>query len=520
MKNMIKCVLFLLLTAAILLPGSLTAHAAETAVPAREISGPHLVTDHSGIPSISRLFDGKLWENSKTTGSAYLTLEYAEGMGSLYLQFMNPYGAYTVTNNDSGAVYTAGTDLFIHEFIDLIGCFGTAPKSVTISFENGPAQFHELDVYTQGRVPDSVQKWEHPEEGKVDLMLFATHSDDDQLFFAGLLPYYGVERGYEVLVVYLTDHNNTAPGRRHEVLNGLWAVGIRNYPVLGNYPDFGDAQNLKEGFQKFEARGYSRESMTGFVVEQLRRFKPYVAVGHDFNGEYGHAQHRVYAQLVADAVAVSSDSAQYLESAEAYGTWDVPKTYIHLYKDNKIVMDWDQPMESFDGMTPFAVSKELGFSMHNSQQKGWAWYFEGMKTATQIKKYSPCQYGLYRSTAGEDVEKNDMFENLTNHTELDIIAAEQAKLEEEKQAESLAATPVPTDAPAESTADAPTEPATEAATNPPEPQPAAPPAETCPAPKVQDAETESGLVRWIAMEIVLAAALIAIVLLRKKKHHR
>ena len=27
-------------------------------------------------------------------------------------------------------------------------------------------------------------------------------------------------------------------------------------------------------------------------------------------------------------------------------------------------------------------------------------------------KYSPCKYGLFRSTVGEDVEKNEFFENL------------------------------------------------------------------------------------------------------------
>ena len=29
------------------------------------------------------------------------------------------------------------------------------------------------------------------------------------------------------------------------------------------------------------------------------------------------------------------------------------------------------------------------------------------------EKYSPCEFGLYRSLVGEDVNKNDMFENLT-----------------------------------------------------------------------------------------------------------
>ena len=33
-------------------------------------------------------------------------------------------------------------------------------------------------------------------------------------------------------------------------------------------------------------------------------------------------------------------------------------------------------------------------------------------SATQIKTYSPCEYGLYYSAVGEDKEKNNMFENV------------------------------------------------------------------------------------------------------------
>lgn len=391
---------------------------------AQEISGQNLVVASSGFPSLGSLFDDKRYDGWNTEDGAVLTLAHEGGIGSLYLTFGKSYGTYTVTNNDSEETITAGGHGYAHDFLDLAELFGSVPQSVTLTFSSGPAALHELQAFGPGQVPDSIQKWQEPVEGETDLVLFATHSDDDQLFFAGLLPYYAVERGYQVQVVYLTNHYNTAPFRIHEVLDGLWAVGIRSYPVFGPFPDFGDTYTVESAFWKFERFGYTKDEMVGFVVEQLRRFKPLVAVAHDFNGEYGHTQHKVYAQLVSEAVAVSYDPESYPESAETYGVWDVPKTYVHLYEENPIVMDWDTPMENFNGMTPYEVTKELGFPAHSSQQKNWGYFFRGHDTCASIPNYNPSYYGLYRTTVGLDVEKNDMFENVLSH-------GEQARLEEE-----------------------------------------------------------------------------------------
>lgn len=391
---------------------------------AQEISGQNLVVTSSGFPSVRCLFDTTRYEGWNTENGAVLTLAHEGGIGSLYLTFGKAYGTYTVTNEDSGETITVGGHGYVHDFLDLAELFGSVPQSVTLTFSSGPAALHELQAFGPGQVRDSIQKWQAPVEGQTDLVLFATHSDDDQMFFAGLLPYYAVERDYQVQVVYLTNHYNTAPFRIHEVLDGLWAVGIRSYPVFGPYPDFGDTYTVEGAFQRFEKFGYTKDSMVGFVVEQLRRFKPLVAVSHDFNGEYGHTQHKVYAQLVAEAVALSCDPEAYPESVEAYGSWDVPKTYVHLYEENPIVMDWDIPMENFNGMTPYEVSKELGFPAHSSQQKGWGYFFRGHDTCASIPHYNPSNYGLYRTTVGLDAEKNDMFENVLSH-------GEQARLEEE-----------------------------------------------------------------------------------------
>ena len=184
----------------------------------------------------------------------------------------------------------------------------------------------------------------------------------------------------------------------------------------------------------------TEEELLGFVVENLRRFRPMVAVGHDLQGEYGHGQHMVYADLLTKAIEITSDPEQYPESAEKYGTWDVPKTYLHLYPENEIYLDWDQPLESFGGMTAFEVTQKRGYPCHKSQYWDFAWYLAYKTTAAEITEFSPCEYGLYRSTVGPDVLKNDMFENVKTHVQRKaeeeaarLAAEEEAKRQEEER---------------------------------------------------------------------------------------
>ena len=89
---------------------------------------------------------------------------------------------------------------------------------------------------------------------------------------------------------------------------------------------------------------------------------------------------------------------------------------MHLYPENTVTLDLDTPIEGI-GKTPYQLSKD-GYSKHRSQAEFWftAWLCgeNGEYTsASQIDKYSPTLWGLYRSTVGPDTGKNDIFENLT-----------------------------------------------------------------------------------------------------------
>lgn len=411
--------------------------------PARDLRE-ELEISGTGYSKFAFLKDGKTKTYQRAKEDAVIKVSHPEGMAKLYLMFDLEFGEYTVTNDATGQSITAGTYGFLHELVDLEAAFGEKPTSVTLHFAGGRVHLSEIYAFSEGTLPDFVQQWQAPLEGCADLVLFATHGDDDQLYFAGLLPYYAGQLQYNVQVVYMTDHRNLTKERTHEMLTGLWSVGVRAYPVFGSFADF--RKDDKEATYRIYkgTYGLSKDDLLSYVVEQVRRFKPLVAVGHDPKGEYGHGMHMVYSELLRDSVTAANDPARFPESAEKYGTWEPKKVYLHLYEENPIVIDYDQPLDSFGGMTAFEVTQNLGFPCHESQYdyfKGWLYGGGKITLASQIKKYNPCKFGLYFTSVGEDVQKNDFFENLLTYEQQEQrrLAEEAARLEAERLAAEEAA---------------------------------------------------------------------------------
>lgn len=391
----------------------------------------------TNMAALNSMFDGQYGWYLPVPRWSWFTLQSQQPIGSVYLVFDHEPGIYTLTDEDTEKTVECGSNGFLRDYLDITELFGENVCNLKLSFPNSEAQIYEVRMFTAGEVPADVQKWKAPKDGNIDLMLFSTHADDEQLFFAGILPYYAGELDYEVLVVYLTDHRNQSNIRIQELLNGLWAVGVTNYPVIGSFPDF-YSMDKTESFTVYENNGCSREMMTGYIVEQLRRYKPLVAVGHDVNGEYGHGAHMMYTELLIGALELENDARWFPESSEEYGVWETPKTYIHLLPNAQIEMNWDRPLSKFNGMTAYEVSRDLGFGAHMSQQKDFEWYYKGHATAASIPEYSPCDYGLYRSTAGEDVRGGDFFENL--ETRGQALAREEEARRHAEEAERAAQT--------------------------------------------------------------------------------
>jgi len=240
-----------------------------------------------------------------------------------------------------------------------------------------------------------------------DLLVLPTHADDEHLYFVGVLPYYAGELGLRVQVAYLTHHWRQPP-RPHELLNGLWAVGVRNYPVISDFPDR-YAESLSEA-----ASVYGWDQIVEYQVSLLRRFKPLVVVGHDLSGEYGHGAHMLGAHAILAAADLAADPAYHPDSRQRYGTWDTPKLYLHLLRKNAITMDWSLPLSNFGGATAYEMAVQ-GYGCHRSQHQ-WAFRVPSAGPSGHL-------FGLARSRVGADVIGGDMFENIDLPRQWNVVPA-------------------------------------------------------------------------------------------------
>ena len=385
------------------------------------------VVDKNG--KIKAITDGKyttFWESSKRN-EPWVTLTSEKPIYGLYLCFRNLPASYVIQkkSGDEWVTVAEGDPRFYHAYYELDGLKKIRILSTTE--KKNILGFNEIYAFGQGEAPDWVQRWEPPLE-KADLMILVAHPDDELLFTGGAIPTYSAERGNAVQVAYLSPSN---PTRRSEALNGLWHMGVRNYPVFGNFSDrYAKTGKVKDAYK--EAGG--KQKVLDWVTELYRRFKPEVVVTQAENGEYGHPQHKMIADAAKECFTLAADAAQSPDSASAYGTWQVRKLYLHLYGDeaDQTVLDWDQPLSAFDGKTGAELAAEA-FALHVSQKgmgAGKGAKFEEFKVETTgAKKYPYDHFGLYATEVGADEAKNDFLEHIAS-------AAQPAKVKETEPEES------------------------------------------------------------------------------------
>lgn len=273
-----------------------------------------------------------------------------------------------------------------------------------------------LGVYSAGELPADAQRWNPPVD-KADLMVLSTHQDDELIFMGGTIPYYAVALQKPLVVVYMT---NCARYRRAEALNALWKMGVRDYPDFINLQD-DKVGSIEAGIKLWGGK----DNVLSLVVERIRRYKPEVIVTQDLNGEYGHNQHKITARCAKYAIDAAADPAQYPESAQRYGAWQVKKLYHHLYDENKIVMDWEKPLDAFGGKTALEIAK-IGMKEHSSQTDAFAVKSHGT--------YDNSKFGLYFTTVGEDEAKDDFLEHIDPDASASYLAAHADEIEAQKAA--------------------------------------------------------------------------------------
>ena len=251
----------------------------------------------------------------------------------------------------------------------------------------------EIHLFGEGELPAWVQQWQ-PFTGKADLMVLAAHPDDELLFMGGTIPYYAGERGKKVIVVYMTFPRQKE--RYNELLDGLWHCGVREYPQLSPFRDV----VTRDADAFVESLGGETVVM-GYIVEVLRKYQPDVVVTHDRDGESGHGAHKAASRLMREGIHLAANASYQPAKGKP---WQVKKLYLHLYKYNKVRMDWYQPLTAFGGKDAMTVATEA-FECHVSQVKSGTDMGSGLRRDNS-------SFGLWFSSVGEDVEKNDFFEHI------------------------------------------------------------------------------------------------------------
>jgi len=340
----------------------------------------------SGVKNPKNMTDRKFTTNSesKPQKNPTLTISSDKAIRGLYLCFQKKPESYEIQVKRGGSweTYCEG-NAFIHAFYALDGVQDV--RVYTAGSGKQVLGFNEVYVFGEGRLPGWVQRWE-PTPEKSDILFAVAHPEEELLYLGGAIPYYAREQERTVAVALLSYANTT---RRSEFLNGLWSMGYRQYPVIGEFKT-AKAKSMKAAYKS--AGG--EQKVISWLANVLEQTKPEVLAGPDENGEGNNSQRMMLADACRKVFLTSNG-------------WQPRKLYLHLFGNsgNQVVFDWNQPMEKLGGRTGMGLAY-YAYLFHKTQDdQERSVYQEGIKYANNT-------FGLAESLVGEDLLHRDLLENI------------------------------------------------------------------------------------------------------------
>lgn len=387
-----QTILFVGVAALLLAAPTLSRAESETA--ASDVTALSESANREDARAVRRTRDAKLETYAEYDADQAFSLAWpaSAGVRTAYVKwYAQPDCAILVQSDENGLELSRET-IDEPSFNDVYAILPEA-RALSLSCENG-CKIAEVTLYSEGTLPEGVYDWQPPIK-KADLLVVSAHCDDELLFFGGTIPYYAGEQKLAVQVVYMA---NGERARVDEALNGLWHAGVRNVPV------FLPLKDVYTETLRLALINWNEETTTRLLAEQIRRFQPEVIVTHDLNGEYGHGAHMATAICMVNAVPLAADASFDPNTVSTFGVWQAQKLYLHLYPENRITMDWNQPLAAFGGKTALEVANE-SYHMHVSQLDYHSNVFIG-------GDFSSTDFGLEYSAVGLDAAKNDFFEHI------------------------------------------------------------------------------------------------------------
>ncbi len=387
--------------------------AARAAASAANITGKCTFTPSSNAASFGNATDGNyatLWASAKTS-ERYIDFSAASGYtpGGIYFIWSAPPASWTLYAFErSGAMTEAlsgGAEGYLTQYVYIPSEYSSYSRfriAITPASASAAVDLAELQIYGSGSAPYYAPQWE-PFSGRADVLTLSAHPDDEDLYLGMPAVTYTGE-GKRCATVFMTYGSGSASVRRYEAQESVWALGNRWYPAMGSF------QDIKTATKEEQMAYWPLDETVGFIVAQIRRYKPSVVVTHDVRGEYGHGAHMLTEYAATLAFQYAADPAKYPASAEQYGTWQAGKLYVHLYAENALnVMSLTAVPEGFGGRTVLQVVSDA-YNRHASQLPG--------RELPTSGAYDMRKFGLCATSLGPDTAHNTMFENVTEEAML------------------------------------------------------------------------------------------------------
>lgn len=368
------------------------------------------ITVNSNAGKAKLIYDGSpstIWTGTKSRNQKIdISVNIKTGMGGFYFKWNTvppKYDLYGIDGRGKKKLAASGQSKgYLTEFVAVPRDMAAYRHFLFVSTDSSSVfSISELYVYSSGALPYYVPQWQ-PYPARADILLFAAHPDDEQLYLGPVMPTY-YQQGYSTETVFMTYGNRPTSQRRYEAMESVWSTGERSYPIVRNAPD------VKTVTKEQAMRYWPLKQTEAFMVEQIRRFKPSIIVTHDIMGEYWHGAHRETSYVAQLAFAAAADPKQFPDSARKYGAWKAGKLYLHLYGKNMITLNDKIGLPAFGNRTVYEVEMS-GYVRHISQDGGQPCG----RALRDDGPYSNIQFGLFASNVGMDRYHETMFENISD----------------------------------------------------------------------------------------------------------